>query len=99
MNLQDLVAEDDVLITNDVTRHMLVLTPMCAVFNSFETDDLRNMCVAFGALFTLSWRHATMDELVSFTNEPESDMLMRLVWNEFPEVKPVPKRNHLTLVK
>lgn len=85
MRIHELVPEaGQCVIHNGVSEHTMVLTAQGAVFNNEQTDDLRNMSVAFGLLATSdAWRLATDLEILAHRDKPNTHM-MRLEWAKPP---------------
>lgn len=92
MRLYQLVSQlGNVVVYNEDTGHTMVLTPEGAVYDSEDTDDVRNMSIAFGLLITSdAWRLARADEAKILRDHPAVKM-MGLNWI----IPPPPK---LTLV-
>lgn len=96
MRLHELVPnQGQVVIHNEWTGNTVVLTCVGAVYNTENTNDVRNMSIAFGALITSdAWRLATQEEIEDLRAHPPVTML-ELQW-AVPPPKPRPK---LTIVK
>jgi hypothetical protein len=75
MNLFALRAERDVAVVHPGSGAMHVLTPEGAVFDSFDTDDLTQISIAYGRLFDDGWRYATESEVEAWKRQPRDRML------------------------
>ena len=83
MKLHELIPYEGInlVVVNDATGNIVVLTPSGAVFNNEDVDDLRNLSVAFGMLTTSDqWRIATSIEVKEFRLSP-GDQMLRVEWN------------------
>ena len=82
--------QGDLVIHCEEGNQTMVLTPQGAVYNNENTDDLRNMSIAFGRLFVSDqWRAATQEEIEEKRKHPDT-YLMALEWT-IPAPKPRPK--------
>jgi len=85
---------ENVVVYNEKSGHVQVLTPEGAVFDRPDTTDVRNMSIAFGLLLTSNqWRMATEEEIAEWQAHPPVPMLA-LNWT-VPPPRPRPK---LTIV-
>lgn len=75
--MHELIAEHDVVVANTLTRNVVVLTPVGAVFDALDTSDVLNLSVAYGALFDNNWRRATAGE---FQQIRSGRRLVELTW-------------------
>lgn len=97
MRLFELVptATASVIVRNDRTGHMQVLTCQGTVYDNEDTKDVRNMAIAYGLLTTSEhWRLATEEETVEWRLHAPVKML-ELHW-AMPPARPKPK---LTVIK
>jgi hypothetical protein len=88
VRIHELIPYDglDLIVHNEKSSHTVVLTSAGAVFNNEKTDDVLNMSIAFGLLFTSDkWRIATTEEVKQFRERPD-DQMMTLSWS-VPEPK------------
>jgi len=91
MRIHELIPYDgiDLIVHNEETGHTVVLTSAGAVFMNEKTDDVLNMCIAFGVLFISDeWRIATTKEVRHFREHPDQPM-MKLSWVVPDPQKPV----------
>lgn len=85
MRIHELIPYEglNLVIHNEETGNTVVLTSAGAVYDSENTEDLTNLSVAFGALFTSDrWRIATTQEVEALRKRGPADKLLQLTWCE-----------------